>query len=49
MKYSLEITSSAQRQFKKLPNPIQELITSKILALELNPRPHGVKKLVENV
>lgn len=45
MKYSLEITSSAQRQFKKLPPSIQEDITLKILALEKNPRPHGVKKL----
>ena len=45
MKYFLEITSSAQRQFKKLPIPVQESITPRILALELNPRPHGVKKL----
>ena len=45
MKYSVEITSSAQRQFKKLPEAIQDHIIPKILALESNPRPAGVKKL----
>lgn len=45
MKYTVEITSSAQRQFKKLPEAIQEHLIPKILALEANPRPSGVKKL----
>ena len=45
MKYSLEITSSAQRQFKKLPGIIQDQIITKVLALEMDPRPVGVKKL----
>ena len=45
MKYTLEITSSAQRQFKKLPKIFQDQITPKILSLELYPRPSGVKKL----
>jgi mRNA interferase RelE/StbE len=45
MKYTVEITSSAQRQFKKLPDTIQDQLISKILALEANPRPSGVKKL----
>ena len=45
MKYTVEITSSAQRQFKKLPPAIQEHLIPKILALEVNPRPSGVKKL----
>jgi mRNA interferase RelE/StbE len=45
MKYTVEITSSAQRQFKKFPGAIQDQLISKILALEDNPRPSGVKKL----
>lgn len=45
MKYTVEITSSAQRQFKKLPEAIQNNLIPKILALEANPRPLGVKKL----
>ncbi len=45
MKYTLEITSSAQRQFRKLPKILQDQIAPKILSLELYPRPIGVKKL----
>jgi len=45
MKYTVEITSSAQRQFKKLPEGIQDHLILRILALESNPRPSGVKKL----
>jgi len=45
MKYTVEITSSAQRQFKKLPEAIQNNLIPKILALEANPRPLRVKKL----
>ena len=45
MKYTVEITSSAQRQFKKLPEAIQENFIPKILSLEETPRPVGIKKL----
>lgn len=45
MKYTVEITSSAQRQFKKLSENIQSHLIPKILSLEENPRPVGVKKL----
>ena len=45
MKYTVEITSSAQRQFKKLPEAIQDRLIPKFLALEASPRPSGVKKL----
>ena len=45
MKYTLEITSSAQRQFKKLPQTFQDYIIPEILSLEIQPRPVGVKKL----
>ena len=45
MKYTVEITSSAQRQFKKLPEAVQEHLIPRILSLEGTPRPVGVKKL----
>ena len=45
MKYTVEISSSAQRQFKKLPEVIQEHLIPEILLLETAPRPAGVKKL----
>ena len=45
MKYTVEVTSSARRQFKKLPEAIQEQLIPKILLLETIPRPSGVKKL----
>ena len=45
MRYNLEITPTAQRQFKKLSDILQEHITTKILHLEIQPRPVGVKKL----
>lgn len=45
MKYTVEITSSAQRQFKKLPESLQTQLITKILSLEENPRPVGIKKL----
>ena len=45
MKYTVEISSSAQRQFKKLPEAIQEQLILKILTLEETPRPIGIKKL----
>ncbi len=45
MKYVVEITSSAQRQFKNLPASLQDHLIPKILSLESNPRPVGVTKL----
>ena len=45
MRYSIEITSSAQRQFKKFSEILQNHLTTKILTLEIQPRPVGVKKL----
>ncbi len=33
MKYTVEIASSAQRQFKKLPEAIQEHLIPKILSV----------------
>ena len=45
MKYVLDISSGAQKQFRKLPPQVQDIIVPKMLYLENDPRPHGVKKL----
>ena len=45
--YSIEITTSAQRQFKKLHQSLQDRIQPKLFALELHPRPFGSKKLAD--
>ncbi len=45
MKYSIHISTSAQKQFTKLPYNIQSRIRDKILTLESNPRPFGIKRL----
>ncbi|OGS00006.1 MAG: hypothetical protein A2V88_11335 [Elusimicrobia bacterium RBG_16_66_12] len=48
MSYQVEFTPSAARAFKKLPGPIQSRIAPKIDTLAINPRPHGVEKMVGN-
>lgn len=45
MNYRVSITTSAQRQFKKLPRQIQERTRLKLLSLEQLPRPFGSQKL----
>ena len=45
-KYSIEITTSAQRQFKKLSQGLQDRILPKLFELEIHPRPFGIKKLL---
>ncbi|MFN8348033.1 MAG: type II toxin-antitoxin system RelE/ParE family toxin [Spirosomataceae bacterium] len=45
MKYHLVLTSSAERELKKLPPQIQDEIFEKIESLQTNPRPQGYKKL----
>jgi len=44
-RYSIEITTSAQRQFKKLPTILQDRILPRIFSLEAHPRPFGSQKL----
>jgi mRNA interferase RelE/StbE len=44
-KYSVEITSKAEKEFLKLPQPVKMRISKQILSLENNPRPFGCKKL----
>lgn len=43
--YSLEIKSSAQKELDALDDAVFARIDRKILALALNPRPAGCKKL----
>lgn len=45
MKYQVIFSSSAARDFRKLPASEQLKISVKINALAANPRPHGVLKL----
>ena len=45
IRYEIQISSSAERQFKKLPPALQQKIKAKILTLGPNPRPHGSQKL----
>ena len=47
-KYSIEITTSAQRQFKKLPQDLQDRILPKLFELEIHPKPFGTKKLADS-
>lgn len=45
MKYTLQIVSTAERQFLKLQSPLQNRIKSKLFSLEVESRPHGSQKL----
>jgi mRNA interferase RelE/StbE len=45
MSYRVSITTSAQKQFKKLSLQIQERTSKEMLSLEQNPRPFGSQKL----
>ncbi|WP_029068417.1 type II toxin-antitoxin system RelE family toxin [Jonesia quinghaiensis] len=46
MNYSIQFTSAAARQVKKLPHSVRARILDAIERLEENPRPHGSQKLV---
>ncbi|MFH0919025.1 MAG: type II toxin-antitoxin system RelE/ParE family toxin [Fibrobacterota bacterium] len=46
MAFSVVIENRAQKEFRKIPLPFNRAIRKSIDALELNPRPHGCKKLV---
>lgn len=47
MTYEIEFTKGANKQLKKLPSHLKERIDSKIEELAIEPRPAGVKKLVD--
>ena len=45
MTYTVEIKRSAEKDMDRLPENIHKRISEKILALETNPRPPGIRKL----
>lgn len=45
MRYTVDFTPAAAREFLKLPRNTQTVLSSAITALADNPRPPGVKKL----
>ena len=45
MKYKVQIVHAAEKEMDKLPTAIHTRISRRILSLEDNPRPRGVKKL----
>jgi mRNA interferase RelE/StbE len=45
--YTVEITSAARRQLKKINRENKAKILNKIEALATNPRPHGYKHLTD--
>ena len=45
MPYHVDITSTAQREFKRLPPEVVRKVDAAIVDLEQTPRPHGCTKL----
>lgn len=45
MAYRVELSSRADRQFRKFPAQVRDRLQKHIDALAENPRPHGVRKL----
>ena len=45
MAYTVIIENKAQKEFRKISPPFDAPVRNAVGALELNPRPHGVKKL----
>ena len=43
--YRVVITSTAEKQLKKLPADIQRKLSAVIVSLSIEPRPYGSKKL----
>jgi len=46
--YSVEISTSAQRQFKKFSKSLQDRVLPRLFELEAHPRPFGTKKLADS-
>lgn len=44
-RYVVEFTASAAREVRKLDPPVRRRILADVAVLEIDPRPHGVKKL----
>ncbi|MDO8716521.1 MAG: type II toxin-antitoxin system RelE/ParE family toxin [Dehalococcoidales bacterium] len=45
MSYQVHILRSAEKEMERLPATVQARLSQRILSLEENPRPRGVKKL----
>ena len=45
MRYSLEISRTAEKQLKRLPATVQRRVAAMLLSFEIEPRPIGCKKL----
>ncbi|MBI3073817.1 MAG: type II toxin-antitoxin system RelE/ParE family toxin [Deltaproteobacteria bacterium] len=45
MTYSVEVSRTAERQIRSLDRPVQVRVLRVIMALSVNPRPAGHKKL----
>jgi mRNA-degrading endonuclease RelE of RelBE toxin-antitoxin system len=45
VRYSVDITATAEKEMDKLPRHVHRRITEKILLLEEDPRPPGAKHL----
>lgn len=45
MTYTVEIKRSAEKEMESLPRDVHQRVTAKILSLETNQRPSGVRKL----
>lgn len=43
--YSIRVKKSAEKELNGLPKTVFQRVVSEILALELNPRPKGCKRL----
>jgi mRNA interferase RelE/StbE len=43
--YKINITSRAERELKRLDRPVKNRIVSAIMALAVDPRPHGCLKV----
>lgn len=46
MTYRLEVKESAEKQLRRLPDNVLATVTRRLLGLQDEPRPRGVKKLV---
>ena len=45
MSYEVRIISSAEKEMNRLPSIVHTRLSKRILSLESNPRPRGVRKL----
>jgi mRNA interferase RelE/StbE len=43
--YTVAIKRSAEKEMESLPREVHRRVTAKIISLEMNPRPAGIRKL----